>query len=198
MRDMVSLFVAVLLFSAVSGGLLSALKAATEERIEYQQLKFVKGPAILEVLKGSSNDPLVDRFKIKDGKEERTIYVGVFGGKANTVVLESAGKGYGGEIGLVVAVNLENDQLIGVGVTTFRETPGVGARVKTESSFASQFRGLSLVEPAKLKSEGGKIDALSGATVSSRGVVAGVAAASDAYKRLKPEIVEKTKSMRKS
>ena len=93
MRDTLSLFVAVLLFSAVSGGLLGALKEATEERIEYQQLKFVKGPAILEVLKGSSNDPLVDRFKIKDGKEERTIYVGVFGGKANTVVLESAGKG---------------------------------------------------------------------------------------------------------
>jgi electron transport complex protein RnfG len=129
MRDMLNLFVAVLLFSAVSGGLLSALKAATEERIEYQQLKFVKGPAILEVLKGSSNDPLVDRFKIKDGKEERTIYVGVFGGKANTVVLESAGKGYGGEVGLVVAVNLENDQLTGVGVTTFYERPrGRGSR----------------------------------------------------------------------
>jgi len=73
----------------------------------------------------------------------------------------------------------------------------VGARVKTESSFASQFRGLSLVEPVKLKSEGGKIDALSGATVSSRGVVAGVAVASDVYKRLKPEIVEKTKSLKK-
>jgi len=198
MRDMISLFVAVLLFSAVSGGLLSALKAATEERIEYQQLKFVKGPAILEVLKGSSNDPLVDRFKVKDGQEERTVYVGVFGGKANTVVLESQGKGYGGEIGLVVAVNLDSDQLTGVGVTTLRETPGVGARVKTEPSFVSQFRGLSLVGPVKLKSDGGKIDALSGATVSSRGVLAGVAAAADAYKRLKPEIVEKTKSMRKS
>jgi len=197
MRDMVSLFVAVLLFSAVSGGLLGALQEATEERIEYQQLKYVKGPAILGVLKGSSNDPLADRFKIRDGKEERTVYVGVFGGKANTVVIESSGRGYGGQIGLVVAVNIENDQLAGVGVTTLRETPGVGARVKTESSFASQFRGLSLVEPVKLKSEGGKIDALSGATVSSRGVVAGVAVASDVYKRLKPEIVEKTKSLKK-
>ncbi|MBM3302098.1 MAG: FMN-binding protein, partial [Deltaproteobacteria bacterium] len=45
---------------------------------------------------------------------------------------------------------------------------------------------------------GGKIDALSGATVSSRGVVAGVSALADVYKRLKPEIAEKTKSINKS
>ncbi len=85
-----------------------------------------------------------------------------------------------------------------MGVTTFRETPGVGARVKTEPSFASQFKGLPFVEPVKLKSEGGRIDALSGATVSSRGVVTGVAAASEVYRRLKPEITEKMKSVKKS
>ena len=196
MRDMISLLVAVVLFGGISGGLLGALRAATQERIEYQQLKFVKGPAILDLLKGSSNDPLEDRFKIKDGKEKRTFYVGVFDGKPNTVVLESEGKGYGGEIGLVVAVNLDNDQLRGVGVTTLRETPGVGARVKTDPSFTSQFKGLPFTEPAKLKSDGGKIDALSGATVSSRGVVAGVAAAENVYKRLKPEIMEKMKSLK--
>jgi electron transport complex protein RnfG len=195
---MIKLFVTVVIFSCVSGGLLGTLRAVTKERIEYQQLKFVKGPAIAEILKGCTNDPLADRFKVKDGKEERTVYVGVFDGKANTVVLESSGKGYGGDIGLVVAVNLENDRVAGVGVTTLRETPGVGARVKTEHSFTGQFKGLPVVQPVKMKNEGGKIDALSGATVSSRGVVAGVSALSDVYKRLKPEIVEKMRSMKKS
>ncbi len=195
---MMNLFVAVVLFSGISGGLLGTLRAATKDRIEYQQLKFVKGPAIVEVLTGCTNDPLADRFKIQDGKDERTVYVGVFDGKANTVVLESSGKGYGGDIGLVVAVNLENDQLVGVGVTTFRETPGVGSRVKTEPSFTGQFKGLPVVEPVKMKNEGGKIDALSGATVSSKGVVAGVSTLADVYKRLKPEIEEKVKSIKKT
>jgi electron transport complex protein RnfG len=197
LRDMIRLFLAVVLFSGISGGLLGTLRALTKERIEYQQLKFVKGPAIVEILKGCSNDPLADRFKVKDGKEERTVYVGVFNGKANTVVLESSGKGYGGDIGLVVAVNVDNNQLVGVGVTTLRETPGVGARVKSDPTFASQFKGLRIVEPVKMRSDGGKIDALSGATVSSRGVVAGVNALSDVYKRLKPEIVEKIKAIKK-
>jgi len=198
MRNMIKLIVAVVLFAGISGGLLGTLRALTNERIEYQQLRYVKGPAIVEILKGCSNDPLSDRFKIKDGKEERNVYVGVHDGKPDTVVLESSGKGYGGEIGLVIAVNLENDQVVGVGVTTLRETPGVGMRVKTDPSFVSQFKGLPIEEPIKMKSDGGQIDALSGASVSSRGVVGGVDALSEVYKRLKPEIVEKMKSIGKS
>ena len=72
MRDTIKLFVAVLLFSAVSGGLLATVKSATQERIEYQQIKFVKGPAIQEILQGCTNDPLTSRFKIKDGKADRS------------------------------------------------------------------------------------------------------------------------------
>ena len=63
-------------------------------QIEEQQLKFVKGPAIKEILKGVSNDPIADRFKIKDDNTERSFFVGKFDGKANTVVFESSGKGY--------------------------------------------------------------------------------------------------------
>jgi electron transport complex protein RnfG len=196
MREMIKLFLSVLLFSAISGGLLTALKNATQERIEYQQLKFVKGPAIQGILKGCTNDPLVDRFKVTDGKEQRNVFVGVFDGKPSTVALESAGKGFGGDIGVIVAVNLENDQIVGIGVTTHSETPGVGSRVKTEDAFAAQFKGKSIKEPFQVKADGGGIDAVSGATVSSRGVTGAVSALVDVYGRIKNELVEKTKTMK--
>ena len=81
------MMVVVLTFlSAVSGGLLAAIKDNTKERIEYQQLKFVKGPAILTILKGAANDPITDRFKIADGDVERSFFVGVFDGKAHSAV----------------------------------------------------------------------------------------------------------------
>lgn len=194
MREMIKLFVVVTLFSCFSGGLLAAVKSGTQERIEYQQLKFVKGPALLEILKGTSNDPLVDRFKIKDGKAERNFFVGVFDGKRNTVALESYGKGFGGDIGVIVAINLENDQILGIGVTTHSETPGVGSRAKTDPAFSSQFKGLSVKGAFKVKADGGTIDAVSGATVSSRGVCSAVADAVEAYQRLKPTILEKIKA----
>jgi electron transport complex protein RnfG len=91
MRNILRLFVTVAIFSCFSGALLAAVKSGTEARIEYQQLKFVKGPVLGEIMAGSSNDPLADRFKIQDGEEERSIFVGVFDGKRNTVAFETFG-----------------------------------------------------------------------------------------------------------
>jgi electron transport complex protein RnfG len=196
MREMVNIFLAVVLFSGISGGLLTGLKNGTQERIDYQQLKFVKGPAIQAVLKGCSNDPLIDRFKVTDGKEQRSVFVGVFDGKPNTVALETAGKGFKGELGVIVAVNLETDKIVGIGVTTHSETPGVGSRVQTEAAFTNQFKGKSIKDPFQVKSEGGTIDALSGATVSSRGVAGAVSALVDVYARIKNELVDKTKNIK--
>jgi len=196
MREMIKLFVVITLFSSLAGGLLAVVRSGTAERIEYQQLKFVKGPTIIEIMKGCSNDPLVDRFKIADGKKERNFFVGVFEGKPNTVALESFGKGFGGDIGVIVAVNLEDDKIVGIGVTTHSETPGLGSRTKTDPSFKSQFKGLPIKEPFKVKPDGGKIDALSGATISSRGVCGAVIKSAEIYMRLKPTILEKIKEVK--
>lgn len=196
MREMVRLLVAIAVFSSFSGALLAAIESGTRERIEYQQLKFVKGPAIQRILEGCTNDPLVDRFKLPDGKVERSFFVGVFDGTPNTVALESSGKGYGGDIGVIVAVNLENDQIVGVGVTTHSETPGVGSRAKDDPSFSEQFKGLSIKDPFKVKADGGQIDAVSGATISSRGVCGAVVTSADIYMRLKNEIMDKVKGLK--
>lgn len=196
MREMIRLLVVVAVFSAVSGGLLAVVQKGTKDRIEYQQLKFVKGPTIQQILEGSSNDPLVDRFKLPDGKEERSFFVGVFDGKANIVALEAFGKGFGGDIGVIVAVNVENDEIVGIGVTTHSETPGVGSRAKTDPSLSEQFKGLPIKEPFKVKSDGGQIDAISGATVSSRGVCSAVVDSAEIYMRLKKDIIEKLKAFK--
>lgn len=194
MREMIKLLAVITIFSAVSGGLLSGVRSATHERIEYQALKFVKGPAIKQILEGCSNDPLVDRFKIIDGDKERNFFVGVFDGKRSTVAFESFGKGFGGEIGVMVAVNLENDEIEGIGVTTHSETPGLGSRAKTDPAFSAQFKGRSIKELFKVRADGGKIDAITGATISSQGVCGAVIKSADIYVRLKAKITEKIKS----
>jgi len=84
---MIRLFIVILLFSCVSGALLSVVRIGTRDRIEYQQLKFVKGPTIKQIMEGCSNDPLSDRFKIVDGDEERSFFVGEFDGKRRKRIL---------------------------------------------------------------------------------------------------------------
>jgi len=194
MREMLRLFIVILLFSCVSGGLLAVVRSGTQERIEYQQLKFVKGPTIKEIMEGCSNDPLSDRFKIVDGDTERSFFVGEFDGKRNVVAFETFGKGFGGDIGVIVAVNVETDEIVGIGVTTHSETPGLGSRAKSEPDLSSQFKGLSIKEPFKVTADGGKVDAISGATITSRGVCSAVATSANIYDRLKKEILKKVKA----
>jgi len=197
MRDMIKMIVVLTLLTAFSGGLLAAVRVGTMEKIQYQQLQFIKGPAIKEILKGCSNDPLVDRFAIKDGDAERSFFVGIFEGKPKTVAFESGGKGFGGEVGLMIGVNVEDDNLVGVGVTTHKETPGLGSKAKTDVKFGSQFKGMVLKDAFKVAADGGKVNAISGATVTSRGVCAGLTQAVEVYGRLKPQVTEQLKKFNK-
>lgn len=189
MREMIKMIVILTILGTVSGGLLAATKDWTGPKIEYQQLTFVKGPAIKDILEGASNDPIVDRFKISHEGAESSFFVGIFNGEANTVAFEGLGKGFGGDIGLMVGVNLADDTIIGVGVTTHSETPGIGSKAKTDPTFTNQFKGMKMTAIAE-------VDTMSGATVTSNGVSGGVAAASKMYQDLKPQILEQIKAFK--
>ena len=197
MREMIQMVVVLTVLSCVSGGLLASIKNNTEERIAYQQLKFVKGPAIRDILEGSSNDPITDRFTLQDGDVQRSFFVGVFDGEPSKVAFETSGKGFGGDVGLMVGVNISDDSLVGVGVTTHSETPGVGSRAKTDPAFAAQFKGMPLKGEFKVKPDGGQVDALSGATITSRGVSSAVSDAAAIYERLKPQLADQLKTFSK-
>jgi electron transport complex protein RnfG len=138
-----------------------------------------------------------DRFKITDGDQERNIFVGVFGGTADTVVVEASANGYGDKVGMVVAINMAEETLRGIGVTTHKETPGLGANAKADPRFAAQFAGQSINSPFGVTTDGGQISALSGATITSRAVCSGVNQAVETYNRLKPQLEEKIKGMGK-
>ena len=188
MREMLKMVIVMAVLTCVSGGLLAAIRNGTLERIENQQLQFVKGPAIREIMEGASNDPIKDRFKIKDGETERSLFVGKFDGKPKVVALETYGKGYGGDVGLMVGINIEDGSILGVSVTTHAETPGMGAKAKEDPNFVAQFKGKPSQEAVKVSQDGGQINALSGATITSRAVCTAATEAGEIFKRLKPEI----------
>jgi len=197
MGDMIKMVVVLTVLSAFSGGLLAAVRDNTKDKIENQQLQFVKGPAIKAIFEGASNDPIADRFKIKDGDVERSIFVAIYDGKPKAVALESYGKGYGGDVGLMVGIDIESNTIMGAGVTTHAETPGMGAKAKEDPSFVNQLKGASLAEPVKVTKDGGAINALSGATITSRAVCFAATDVSAVYNRLKPQIEENLKAFNK-
>ena len=197
MREMIKMVVVLTILSFFSGGVLAYIRNNTQERIENQVLEFVKGPAIRAIFEGAGNNPVTDRFTLKDGDVERTFFVGVFDGEPRGVAFETAGKGYGGDVGLMVGIDVKDNKLMGVSVTTHGETPGMGAKAKSDPSFVAQFKGLALEQPVAVTQDGGSISAISGATITSRAVSSAATDADKIYQKLKTQIADKLKEFKK-
>jgi electron transport complex protein RnfG len=126
------------------------------------------------------NEPHRDVITLNlPGDESRQIWRARRGGNAVAAVLSSlAPDGYSGQIRLLVAIRVDG-QILGVRVASHSETPGIGDAIEAgKSAWISNFAGRSLTDPAenrwRLHKDGGDIDAISGATVSSRAVVAAI------------------------
>ncbi|MEH0020497.1 MAG: RnfABCDGE type electron transport complex subunit G [Desulfobacter sp.] len=191
MREMISMVVVLTFLTAVSGGLLAAVKSGTQLRIEEQVLKYQQAPAINEIFADVTNDPIGERFNVSTEGISLQVFPGKLEDGATAVAFETKGKGgYGGDIGLMIGINTDNDQIIAARVTTHSETPGLGSRVKDETTFVSQYSDKSLNENFDLKNNDGSIDAISGATITSQAVANAAVLAQDLYKKLKPEILK--------
>lgn len=102
-----------------------------------------------------------------------------------TVLMPVTATGYSGNILLVIGIAYDGT-LLGVRVLKHQETPGLGDRIEhTKSAWINQFTGLALarmpVADWAVRADGGKFDQLSGATITSRGMVNAVYKALEYY-----------------
>lgn len=185
MREILHMIMVLSLICAGSGALLVNLKISTKDRIEQQVLTYVQGPALLSVLADRDNDPIAERATIDDV----TVFPAMRDGKLVSIALEAFAPGYSGDIGVMVGFDVHKDVLVGIGITTQTETPGLGSRIASPS-FTDQFKTKN---PASvdLASRGGNIDGISGATYSSGGTVNAVQKAYEMYRAIKPKILER-------
>lgn len=195
MKEMIKMVVVLTVLCCVSGSLMAKLNEITKEPIAKQVLEMVTAPVLRSMFEGTSNDPTADQFTITDDDRERNFFVAVYDGEPTTIAFETSAKGYGGDVGLMVAINVNEDKLMAVSVTTHGETPGLGANAKDDPTFTAQFAGHGLDKPIQVTGDGGDINAMSGATITSRAVCKAATEAEDVYNKLKPQISEKLKAM---
>ncbi len=198
MRDILKMVVVLAVITGVSGLLLAAVNEGTQEQRRQQVLRFVKGPAVDEVLRGATNNPLQDarEMQLVAADPEAAVaevlvdvFPGFRDGNLWAVALEASGRGYGGDVGVIVGIDVTRNEVVGIGITTHAETPGLGARV-ADAGFRNRFRGLALDRPAKVLADGGHVDSVSGATMSSRAVCEAVNKAVALYLRNQNKILE--------
>ncbi|RLF63124.1 MAG: hypothetical protein DRN33_04695 [Thermoplasmata archaeon] len=135
--------------------------------ITRDKIALAKKQAVAEML--SALFPNMDSFTYDDKTGTYTILA-----DKTTIgyAFTAEGRGYGGPIDILIGLKPDNKTLQGIRIISQQETPGLGAKI-VEASFLDQFSGVS-VDQVKLARNGGKIDAITGATISSTAVVKGV------------------------
>ena len=160
------LTVTLLLICAVVAAVLAGVNAITKDAIAANQEKKTQD-AIAVVLPGVI------------GLEKQTLtgdtgIVSEVYRSGESFAVKVLPGGFDGEITLMVGI--QNGQLTGISVISHTETPGLGAVAAAQNAKGEAFRGQFVGQSGTLVI-GDQIDAMSGATITSKAVVAGVNAA---------------------
>lgn len=148
--------------------------SATRDAISAAEAKDLRD-SLAQVLPDNfaDNDLLADSAQVEvEGGKSLTVYRARQGESTKGAVFKVSGKGYGGEIAILMAVDRDGKTL-GVRVLKHTETPGLGDKIEaSKADWIKSFDGKSL-ETARwaVKKDGGDFDQFAGATITPRAVV---------------------------
>ena len=157
----------LLLFGAVVAFLLGLVNRITAEPIADHTAAKTQA-AMKTVFPADSYEPVQN-----SGAEKIDLVKAVYAAGDQGWVIEVTPSGFGGLIDMLVGVDTSG-AVTGVSIVSLSETSGLGANAVRES-FRSQYVGKT--KSVKLRKQGGEIDALTGATITSTAVTNGVNAA---------------------
>lgn len=171
MKYILKLTLTLLLITAVVAGLLGFVNSLTADKIAENTAKKAN-EAMQTVLPSASYE------KIEASKEG----VSEAYKSENGYVVRVTANGFGGAIDLMVGVDLDG-KVTGISVISHSETASLGAEC-TREDWRAQFVGIS--GELKVTKDGGEIEALTGATVTSRAVANAVQLALEFVKEVQP------------
>ena len=171
MKKILGLVLSLTIISGVCAAVLAYVDSITKDPIarmrvrqEQSAVKAVLPPGATEVVEGTG-------FFV--GMNEKNDIVG-YAAKGKD------GGGYGGDIELMVGFKSDKKTVVCYKTLAASETPGLGMKLKTPE-FAGQFAGKD-GRSLKVKKDGGEIEAITSATITSRAVCRAIA---DAQSKLK-------------
>jgi electron transport complex protein RnfG len=176
---LVNMILSLLLISTVMAAALGFVYGVTKGPIE-QVAKKKEIQAVRDVLPEFDNDPTSD-IRTIDGLK---FYLATKGGQpVGCAVKTFTDKAYSGRFDLMVGFKPDGtiNQIV---VLEQKETPGLGSKMK-DAKFKDPFMSLNIAtlpgQMLKVKKDGGTIDAISAATITSRAFCDGVQKAYDLY-----------------
>ena len=163
-----NMILSLTLIALVSSAGLGFVYELTKEPIALSVLN-KKLNAIREIVPEFTNNPNDELFRLPTGEGDS---LDIYPAKNNGEIVGYAvntytSKGFSGDISLMAGFKPDGT-IIGITVLNHKETPGLGTKM-TEPEFKEQFTGKNPGEfMLKVKKDGGQVDAITAATISSR------------------------------
>ncbi|MCX7708418.1 MAG: RnfABCDGE type electron transport complex subunit G [Clostridia bacterium] len=185
MRDIVKPALILFMICVVVSVSLAFTYSTTKNQINAREIQAAEA-ARKEALSAADSFEKIDGIKgIASGKPEletvKEVYKGLKGTELQGYVFTVEPKGYGGPIHITVGIDTKG-KLCGIKIGQNNETPGLGTKA-AEPAFMSQLTGIVPKEPLKVvkgkKSKPEEVEAVSGATITSKAVVGAAQAAVD-------------------
>lgn len=190
MSDLIKPAAILFLICLIVSSALGLTYTVTKNSIELRSTQDAEA-ARNEVLPAADTFKIVDDWQntdwdLKDKDMVKSAYYASKNQLAVGYVFDIVTKGYGGDIKLTIGIDLEQ-RVTGVKIGENKETPGLGSKV-SDKPFLSQLVNLKpqqeLVVVKQKKNKPEEIEAISGATITSKAVTRGVQAAINATKVL--------------
>ena len=170
--------------TAVTAALLAWVNMVTADKIA-QNAVAAENNALREVMANAESFEPLDEASA-NGYGAQAIYIAKdASGESVGICAKMAKNGYGGEIVSVIGVDCEG-LVTGVSIISHSETPGLGAKL-TNEDFKGQFTGKGEVSVVKAGANDNQVNAISGATISSKALTESVNCAVSVLKQIKGE-----------
>lgn len=166
----------------LSGLIVVSVFEATLPTITAYKAKVLR-EAVFKVLPGAAD---MQRLVFRDGqlivkddaaKDEQAVFGGYDAkGRLLGYAIPSAGPGFQDTISLIYGYLPTERKVVGMEILASRETPGLGDKIYKDAAFVANFDALS-IDPTVVtvkkgtKSAANEVDAITGATISSKAVV---------------------------
>ena len=170
MKEMIRYGFILAMICVVASGLLAGMNSLTKAKI-LAQAQTEEETTLKELV------PEAAHFEPVKSKEGEVIYYKAHNKEEKLVgvVFKAGGKGYSSTIETMVGMTGEG-KILGIKVVNQNETPGLGSQV-TESAFSSQFSNKNI-------SALNEVQAITGATISSKAVIDSVTKRAQQIKEL--------------
>ena len=173
MSELTRMVVVLSLIAGVCSAALTSANYLLDPYVNRQTDLNVRGPALERLFGKPAEEVLSNKVVVVDENGEVPVFYMKDQDQVSRLAIEAIGRGgYGGDLTLMVGVDLINNKLTGMEAVNHSETPGLGARIE-EESFRRQWQGLPTDQPVAITADGGVIDAISGASFTSRAAVNG-------------------------